>query len=584
MNTRRNIGSDGKLYSTTDNRDYGKYRVMNDNELRYELQQSMEIKAAMLSTGRLSDSRSRRPNSLSKSASFSAPMFGTASRSKKIETRAWKEKAANTSRGIEYKGNTYSDAMSKLKSNSNRSASSPDSFYDERRGNKIGTDKYAAPRSSGGEILRTSDGNVRSNGDNMSVTERNMRGANLNQAEQRGRNVRSDSPVLRNRNYSSNDDSDLDVKIEKVNKTPLTSVMNALKLKYEQNLDVIEKLFDEKKSMEQLVLSLDHQLLTARRELASPRFALAAREEDVSSFTAPSSSSSYVLDGEYGDDGENPRSFSNIPKKSNLEHNEDRNDAEGYRSGARNSYSRQMDKNEGRGGDRDRADEPDSQSSVMRRELRSDGSNHTYPRYDAEYDVNNEYEYRGREVSGPGADSGGEGRRGVAYRDYEHSESPLKGSRGNNSANGVVRVGEGGSKTQISSSSSYRTTQRKNIGNSADREGDTDRGRYDLETSSAFSASPRYGTSPLRANTSSSNSYSNNSSNNNNNNNNRPKSATSTSPYSVDRGRVRDRSRGSDGGSGRESNWPIDGRRSMSRSLSFDTHRISANLQADQDR
>ena len=89
----------------------------------------MEIKAAMLSTGRISDGKQKRPHSASSSASFSAPMFGTASRTKKIEKNEWDAEARDTnenggrmnSRGSSpYKSNT----MTKLKENSAHQESS----------------------------------------------------------------------------------------------------------------------------------------------------------------------------------------------------------------------------------------------------------------------------------------------------------------------------------------------------------------------------------------------------------------------------------------------------------------------------
>ena len=513
MNTRRNIGSDGKLYSTTDNRDYGKYRVLNNDELRYELQQSVEIKTAMLSTGRLADSRLKRPHSASRSisgsASFCAPMFGTASRSNRIEKRAWNKEASKTRGSTEY--NTYSGTMSKLMANSAKLETSTDGIYNERR---TYTDNFGSKPSD--------ERRCATNGNDSIVTERSRRGADLDHVGHRGRNVngqmRSQSPANGDRGYNYDNNSDLDENTLKVNKTPLTSVMNALKLKYEQNLDVIGKLFDEKLSMEKLVQDLDHQLLTARKELASPRYAAARGEDSLSSsFLAPSSSSSRVVERNV-DNRKNLNLFSgHRANMDNVERSDSKmiasrlkydggkdlnlDDVEEYSRGARAS----------RGGDRDRTEEPENQSSVIRTETGYDDSDLLYPRCDREYDGDMMRDQLNLRSS---ADRGGH--RGVAYHDYDHSESPKRGSYG--SIDNESRIKDR-THTQAPPSPSYRASS-----SSVDRPRPTSR----------------------------------------------PTSATST--YS----------RGRD--SRKESRWPIDGRRSMSRSLSFDTPRISAHLQADQDR
>ena len=553
MNTRRNIGSDGKLYSTTDNRDYGKYRVLNNDELQYELQQSVEIKTAMLSTGRLADSRLKRPHSASRSisgsASFCAPMFGTASRSNRIEKRAWNKEASKTRGSTEY--NTYSGTMSKLMANSAKLETSTDGIYNERR---TYTDNFGSKPSD--------ERRCATNDNDIIVTERSRRGADLDHVGHRGRNVnghmRSQSPANGDRGYNYDNNSDLDENTLKVNKTPLTSVMNALKLKYEQNLDVIGKLFDEKLSMEKLVQDLDHQLLTARKELASPRYAAARGEDSLSSsFLAPSSSSSRVVE-ENVDNRKNLNLFSgHRANMDNVERSDSKmiasrlkydggkdlnlDDVEEYSRGARAS----------RGGDRDRTEEPENQSSVIRTGTGYDDSDLLYPRCDREYDGDM---MRDQLNSRSSADRGGH--RGVAYHDYDHSESPKRGSYG--SIDNESRIKDR-THTQAPPSPSYLASKQRTEGNSTAWDASTNRDRYNAGLSYTTNGTPSY-----ESQTASSSSV------DRPRPTSRPTSATST--YS----------RGRD--SRKESRWPIDGRRSMSRSLSFDTPRISAHLQADQDR
>ena len=232
---------------------------MSDEELANELQRCNDIKDSMLSSrGKSSVGKQTRPNSASSSgATFSAPMFGKSNRTQSSQSQASKSGAvqlsANKYEDTGYGRAEYANTMTKFKVEKRRESSRD---FSRERGDENGQpiEENEFPRNYNPEHMK-SDG---------------YSGF-----------TREQSPTSRVLvpEAEAADDSDRDRQ-----KKPVTSVMSALKLKYEQNLDVIEKLFDEKKSMEKLVQSLDSQLTMARRELASPRYTGAATGTGIQAF------------------------------------------------------------------------------------------------------------------------------------------------------------------------------------------------------------------------------------------------------------------------------------------------------------
>jgi hypothetical protein len=246
---------------------------MSDEELAAEVQRNNDIKDAMLSSRGKSSTRSQ--SSSSSGATFSAPMFGKSNRSQFSQSQASKSDA------VELNDNKHEDAgygrVEATKTTTKfKLKKYPDSSRDfsKERGSEdeqpVEEDEY--PRSYNPERMKSNGYSVFNRGQSP---------------PSRAVVPEADPP----------DDFDRDRQ-----KKPLTSVMSALKLKYEQNLDVIEKLFDEKKSMEKLVQSLDSQLTMARRELASPRYASGATDPG-SNYSATDGPG--VIDGLYrGSKGE----------------------------------------------------------------------------------------------------------------------------------------------------------------------------------------------------------------------------------------------------------------------------------------
>lgn len=239
--TERTIGSDGKLYTNIDERDYGKYKVLSESELEREMHCSQEMQSKIMN----SHGTQKKTYSPSKST-YSAPMFGIPSREKKIERKAWEENEDASKGDSEHRNVKLSNNESKLNP---RPRQSTHSHYE--KGMRI-EDREIERR------LRSAD-----RGDTRERNEETLRTSR--ERDDRNKRDVSHSPASRS-NYI---DDNLD-EMERA-QTPMASVMSALKMKYEQNLGVIEKLFDEKQSMEKLLQSLDSQLNTARRELASPR-------------------------------------------------------------------------------------------------------------------------------------------------------------------------------------------------------------------------------------------------------------------------------------------------------------------------
>lgn len=246
--TERTIGADGKLYTNIDQRDYGKYKVLSDSELEHEMQRSQDMQSSLRNShGSVSYGTQKRTYSPSKST-YSAPMFGIPSQEKKIERKAWE--ADTTGSGPDADRNTHLEQ---------RNARQPNA---ESKLNTRSRQSTNYPHHEGRENGRTMRGSDR--GDMRERSERSLR-ISRERGQETDRSL-NHSPASESKYVDDNFDG-----IERAQQTPMASVMNALKMKYEKNLDVIEKLFDEKQSMEKLLQSLDSQLLTAKKELASPR-------------------------------------------------------------------------------------------------------------------------------------------------------------------------------------------------------------------------------------------------------------------------------------------------------------------------
>ena len=258
--TQRSVGSDGKLYRSINERDHEKFKVMSDEQLEMEMYRSQELQTKMMSSsGKIyGDKHLQRPFSASSPRlSFGAPMFKKASCSRASMdsnegSQMLERNNTRNMRGTSPRINSTDTYMSASETHGDRSS---------RRG-------Y-----SNGRISQEADEEF-SRGRSHHAMSPHIRN------DMRSREGQSESPAPASRTLepTGSDASDGD-------NTPVTSVMNALKMKYEQNLDVIEKLFDEKKSMEKLVQSLDTQLSDARRELASPRYAGSSSGREIGNYS-----------------------------------------------------------------------------------------------------------------------------------------------------------------------------------------------------------------------------------------------------------------------------------------------------------
>eukprot|EP00598_Pedospumella_elongata_P001269 CAMPEP_0184969002 /NCGR_PEP_ID=MMETSP1098-20130426/1892_1 /TAXON_ID=89044 /ORGANISM="Spumella elongata, Strain CCAP 955/1" /LENGTH=852 /DNA_ID=CAMNT_0027490715 /DNA_START=65 /DNA_END=2623 /DNA_ORIENTATION=+ len=196
------VGSDGILYKMLDQRDWDKFRTMTDRELQGERDKSREIKENMnILTGKLKNGKYS--GSLSKSGiKLVAPQFGTQSRTKKIERKNWE---------------------ADLKT-----------------------------MQSGGDLGKS----LRTDADFLGTMQTLARNEQLNHSDRYEEEYdREESPPpqrFRNADGGLNVSQSADDRIQ--------AAIHTMKNKYEQNLHVVEQLFDEKKYMERKIELLEEKL------------------------------------------------------------------------------------------------------------------------------------------------------------------------------------------------------------------------------------------------------------------------------------------------------------------------------------
>jgi hypothetical protein len=225
------------LYANVTGSNDQKYKIMSESELMDEMRRSQEIKEAMIGSGKQSRSRQTRPQS--------ASITGTTVRSPAYrETKRSHSRSplSNSSHGRSNEADDTDYYSSRLPGYSEVSGE----FSREgqkRRGRSFrpSTDDHDDLHYSEQDIMRSSERGI--------AADRN-----------RDPDSRTNTSTAR---YENEEDRE---------KPLANSMIDALKLKYEQNLDVIDRLFDEKSSMEKLVRSLDSQLTMAKKELASPKY------------------------------------------------------------------------------------------------------------------------------------------------------------------------------------------------------------------------------------------------------------------------------------------------------------------------
>eukprot|EP01033_Poteriospumella_lacustris_P000035 gene35-22_t len=86
--TRMSMGADGKYYKLLDSRDWSRYQVLSDEEVKEEIRRSTQTKENMMTlTGKFKDGHYKEKTGIK----FLPPQMGTASKSRKIEKRAWEK-------------------------------------------------------------------------------------------------------------------------------------------------------------------------------------------------------------------------------------------------------------------------------------------------------------------------------------------------------------------------------------------------------------------------------------------------------------------------------------------------------------
>mmetsp|Transcript_21479 Transcript_21479/g.35966 ORF Transcript_21479/g.35966 Transcript_21479/m.35966 type:complete len:919 (+) Transcript_21479:47-2803(+) len=205
-------GNDGILYRMLDREDWNKYRTLSDAEMKEELNRSREIKENMYTlTGKFKDGKYKERKPAGSGVKMVAPQFGTQSRSRKIERRNWEQDLNTMANADGVPGGLRSSSdhhgtMATLVQNSQSKA-----IEDERAGRSAQRAEYQEYTSPVGSPLRF---------------QANTGG--LNKAQ--GAEAR------------------------------IHSAVEAMKDKYEQNLRVVETLFDEKRYMERKIDLLEARL------------------------------------------------------------------------------------------------------------------------------------------------------------------------------------------------------------------------------------------------------------------------------------------------------------------------------------
>ena len=227
------------LYANANGNNDQKYKIMTDRELSEEMRRSQEMRRTMIGSGKQSGSHRARPPSASITGNrVGSPLLRDTKRS---------YSRYPVSNKIHNRDNEADDADhhgSRLYGQSKASDYSGD-FRNEGQvrsggGFRSSADSQDCPRYSEHDRMSSSGEGI---------------------ASYRNRDINSKTKVS-TAGYDNVEEE----------RPHATSMIDALKLKYEQNLDVIERLFGEKKSMETLVRSLDSQLSVAKKELASPKY------------------------------------------------------------------------------------------------------------------------------------------------------------------------------------------------------------------------------------------------------------------------------------------------------------------------
>lgn len=251
--TRLSIGRDGKYYKRADDRDWGRYFVLSDDELREEIRQSIDVKENMLTlSGQFKDGRvvKKPPRDGLK---FIAPQMGTASKFRRIERKNWAKdidatRHHNTTKNLQNNADSeYAQTISALVANSQPG-----------EGDEDEDEKYVAPR---------------------------------------------------NFDYSSGrqDNSRVD------------KVFHVIQKKYEQNLHVVDRLYDEKLSLEEYARSLELELYRTRKGNSSSKHVSSDQDyrlRESRTLDPPAYDELFDQgDDGYGNDGQEEMKRSSAPRR-----------------------------------------------------------------------------------------------------------------------------------------------------------------------------------------------------------------------------------------------------------------------------
>ena len=260
---KRSKGDDGKLYMMLDKKDWNRFHVLSDQEVEEEQLRSIEIeKAVIKSTGRI------RPHSASSPSRYQSPT-ATATSISPLRTRphSANDSSNNNQSQMQHSRSTnHNIGMSPHRSSTQHSQPQQGmgiAMTDNHHHNYHHTHPQQQTQQ------RHSAENLQSHTNNHSTVgsspqyrytspnnQRQTRGQQTQQPQQQQyqqqQYQRDDGDIHNNNNHNHPTSSS--------SSSPVVLTMGALRAKYEQNLDVIEQLYREKRSLEDRVRSLDYQV------------------------------------------------------------------------------------------------------------------------------------------------------------------------------------------------------------------------------------------------------------------------------------------------------------------------------------
>ena len=269
---KRSKGDDGKLYMMLDKKDWNRYHVLSDQEVEEEHRRSIEIeKAVIKSTGRIRPHSASSPNRYrSHNSSHNSP---TASSVSPLRPRphSANDSSHNNQPQMQY-SRSASNTMGGMSPNHHPQhqqgmgiamAENDHPNYNYTHPQQSQYHRHSADNLSHTNAVSTSKP-IRDNTHSYDPPAQYRHTSPVNQDQGRNRQKEQTQHQQQQHQQQQQQYDELYDNNHNHNNTtsssPVVLTMGALRAKYEQNLDVIEQLYREKRVLEDRVRSLDYQV------------------------------------------------------------------------------------------------------------------------------------------------------------------------------------------------------------------------------------------------------------------------------------------------------------------------------------